>query len=327
MYCSEVLFSHEGEQRSLHCTLNLPLHCESTRSLALIVISLFFLYLQSLVESFWKKATRPDGRLFSQTRRTVVQRQVLTQHAAGSALVKLGDSQVIAGVSYAVGQPVGVNQGDVLVTISDSRNSGSGGNNMNSSLQLYLNRLLEETLDLEQLSIVPEQAAFRLFITVQILNHDGNIRDACLLACVAALTDTKLPTNTIWQDGKVWLRDGDVAEGDKEDAKSSNEKEDDSGSESFRQLQIPVVPVPLTMGVWHDVESDKTHLIVDPSEEEDSALTSRMTVVVNAMDPVQILLLDLSGRHAVSKTELALATRMAAGRAEELRDVLLHSSD
>jgi exosome complex RNA-binding protein Rrp42 (RNase PH superfamily) len=198
---------------------------------------------------------------------------------------------------------------------------------MNSSLQLYLNRLLEETLDLEQLSIVPEQAAFRLFITVQILNHDGNIRDACLLACVAALTDTKLPTNTIWQDGKVWLRDGDVVEGNKEDAKSSDGKKDGSELESFRQLQIPVVPVPLSMGVWYDVESDKTHLIVDPSEEEDSALTSRMTVVVNAMDPVQILLLDLSGRHAVSKTELALATRMAAGRAEELRDVLLNSSD
>jgi exosome complex RNA-binding protein Rrp42 (RNase PH superfamily) len=281
------------------------------------------------VESFWKKATRPDGRLFSQTRRTVVQRQVLTQHAAGSALVKLGDSQVLAGVSYAVGQPVGANQGDVLVTISDSRNSGSGGNNMNSSLQLYLNRLLEETLDLEQLSIVPEQAAFRLFITVQILNQDGNIRDACLLACVAALTDTKLPTNTIWQDGKVWLRDGDV-EGDKEDAKTSDDKEDGSGSSSsssMRQLQIPVVPVPLTMGVWLDQETGQTHLIVDPSAEEDTVLTSRMTVVVNAMDPVQILLLDLSGRHAVSKTELALATRMAAGRAEELRDVLLHSSD
>jgi exosome complex RNA-binding protein Rrp42 (RNase PH superfamily) len=281
------------------------------------------------VESFWKKATRPDGRLFSQTRRTVVQRQVLTQHAAGSALVKLGDSQVIAGVSYAVGQPVGVNQGDVLVTISDSRNSGSGGNNMNSTLQLYLSRLLEETLDLEQLSIVPEQAAFRLFITVQILNQDGNIRDACLLACVAALTDTKLPTNTIWRDGKVWLRDGANAEGDKEDAKSSDDKEDGSGSESssWRQLQIPVVPVPLTMGVWLDQETGQTHLIVDPSAEEDTILTSRMTVVVNAMDPVQILLLDLAGRHAVSKTELALATRMAAGRAEELRDVLLNSSD
>jgi exosome complex component RRP42 len=281
------------------------------------------------VESFWKKATRPDGRLFSQTRRTVVQRQVLTQHAAGSALVKLGDSQVIVGVSYAVGQPVGSNQGDVLVTISDSRNSGSGSNNMNSSLQLYLNRILEETLDLEQLSIVPEQAAFRLFMTVQILNQDGNIRDACLLACVAALTDTKLPTNTIWQDGKVWLRDGVdvVVEGDKEDAKSSDDKEDGSHTESWRQLQLPVVPVPLTMGVWLDQETGQTHLIVDPSAEEDTTLTSRMTVVVNAMDPVQILLLDLSGRHAVSKTELALATRMAAGRAEELRDVLLNASD
>jgi exosome complex RNA-binding protein Rrp42 (RNase PH superfamily) len=269
------------------------------------------------VESFWKKATRPDGRLFSQTRRTVVQRQVLTQHAAGSALIKLGDSQVLAGISYAVGQPVGVNQGDVLVTIQDCRNSGSSGNNMNSSLQLYLQRLLEETLDLEQLSIVPEQAAFRLFLTVQILNHDGNIRDACLLACVAALTDTKLPTNTIWQDGKVWLKDDVV---DVEGAINEVDKE------SMRNLQMPVVPVPLSMGVWHDQETDQTHLIVDPTAEEDSILASRMTVVVNALDPVQILLLDLTGRHAVSKTELALATRMAAGRAEELRDVLFTSS-
>ena len=283
------------------------------------------------MESFWKKATRPDGRLFSQTRRTVVQRQVLTQHAAGSALVKLGDSQVIVGVSYAVGQPVGgVNQGDVLVTVQDSRSNSS--NNMNSSLQLYLNRLLEETLDLEQLSIVPGTAAFRLLLTVQILNQDGNIRDACLLACVAALADTKLPTNTILQDGKVWLRDGEGgeadADADKEDAKRSDDKEDDSGSElsSMRQLQIPVVPVPLTMGVWLDQETGQTHLIVDPSAEEDTILQSRMTVVVNAMDPAQIVLLDVTGRHAVSKTELALATRMAAGRAEELRDVLIFTS-
>jgi exosome complex RNA-binding protein Rrp42 (RNase PH superfamily) len=80
--------------------------------------------------------------------------------------------------------------------------------------------------------------------------------------------------------------------------------------------------VSLSMGVWCD-QTQTTHLIVDPTSEEELILTTRLTVVVNAADPAQILSFDLTGRHALSKTELALATKMAAGRAEELRDVLL----
>jgi hypothetical protein len=93
----------------------------------------------------------------------------------------------------------------VLVTISDSRNSG-GGNNMNFSLQLYLNRLLEETLDSIGVGVPGTSGLSSVHYGADTQSR-RNIRDACLLACVAALTDTKLPTNTIWQDGK-WLRDG-----------------------------------------------------------------------------------------------------------------------
>jgi len=202
---------------------------------------------------------------------------------------------VIAAVSYLVGQPVStLDQGDIIV-ILDNR----------VSLQSYLQRLLEETLDLTQLSIVSGQAAFRLQVTVQILNSDGNLRDACLLACVAALLDTKLPTNTIWESGKVHLKE--------------------TSEDCRKRLKMPVIPVPLSLGIWcnrDDNNGETMHWIVDPTKEEEDVLQNGMTMVVNAFQPEQILSLELSGQRSISRTDLALAAHMAAGRAQELQSLL-----
>lgn len=203
------------------------------------------------------------------------------------------------------------------MTLQDSRGN-SNNNNMDSALQLYLQRLLEETLDLDQLQIVPSKAAFRLTLTVQIINNDGNLRDACLTACTAALADTQLPIDTVWQDGTVFLKDNDV-----------------TGSATAAALcsfKMPILPVPLSMGIWHNDASTRNDtitsavLLVDPAADEEQALKSTITIVVNANEPTEILSLQMSGLVAVTKTELALATKLAAGRAKELRDVLVPSS-
>jgi hypothetical protein len=57
----------------------------------------------------------------------------------------------------------------MLVTISDSRNSGSGGNNMNFLVCSCISTDSSKNVGLG--TIVPEQAAFRLFITAQIINQ------------------------------------------------------------------------------------------------------------------------------------------------------------
>ena len=233
-------------------------------------------------------------------RQTTIQQGILTKHSIGSALVKLGSTQVIAAVSYLVGQPVStLDQGDIVVTLDN-----------NVSLQSYLQRLLEETLDLTQLSIVSGQAAFRLQLTVQVLNKDGNLRDACLLACIAALLDTKLPTNTIWESGKVYL---------KETTEDCN-----------RRLKMLVIPVPLSLGIWCDEDSkdDKMHWIVDPIGGEEEFLHISMTIAVDALQPEHILSLELSGsKRSIVRTDLALAAHMATERAKELQSLLTNRTD
>lgn len=191
-----------------------------------------------------------------------------------------------------VGQPLSnTDCGDLVVNLPE-----------HLSLQSYLQRTLDETMDWSQLTIVHSHAAFRLIVSIQILNDSGNLRDACMLASVSALQDTKIPTNTLWQSGKVWLKVVD-------------------GNDKPKMLSIKVLPVALSMGTWKD-SSGYNHWIVDPAVEEEAQLSNALTIVINANDSSHVLSIDLSGEEGISKTDLAFAAHLAKGRAEEIKSIL-----
>jgi len=297
-----------------------------------------------LPDLYWKHKTRPDGRIFSQARPTSVAVSVLQKNAIGSAIVTMKSSPVVmdgadessddintnatqstlvlAGVTADVGQPSS-RAGDLRVTLVPS----------NPALESWLQRLLVACLDLDQLGIVPGKAAFGLDVTVAILNFDGNLRDSCLLAAVAALTDTMLPAIVV-HDGRVFtLPDNDSVRKVPQSLKSFPSK----------KLVLGRIPISLSMGSIHisckmdsddnisDGEMDctierKHYWLVDPAKEEESVCEGGISVVVNGLNPEQILSLDYTGRVSTTSTDVALALRMAQGRVEEFLPLLAPST-
>ena len=231
--------------------------------------------------------------MFSRARSTTITSGVVTRNAAGSALACLGHSQCMAAVTLQVGTPAAghAENGDVVVT--------------SPHYSTWLERVIWESglVDMAQLAIVPAQAAWRVQISMLVFNHDGNLKDCMLLAAVAALRDTKLPTTVVDKNGLVHIQ---------------------KDSHNARTSLLPAatnhnIPIPLTVGILQT--HNDTILLVDPTLLEQDVCQSSCTVVVNAATK-EICNVDFSGSIAISSQQLALVTQMALGRAQELTVLL-----
>jgi exosome complex RNA-binding protein Rrp42 (RNase PH superfamily) len=236
---------------------------------------------QSFVSSFFAQSIRPDGRSFNQSRPVSLIKGVLSKHTAGSALVKFGTTQVLAGVTLQIGQPAATTSasGDVLLVVAN-----------HTTLQRWLQRTL--IIPLEQLSL-GTGAAWRLTVTCQILSDEGNLRDACLLAVVAALMDTKLPATQRNKDG-AW----DIDAGGK-----------------ITPLTGIVPPIAVTFGVCEDAVC-----AVDPTPQEDPLLVGRLTMVMTNSEVSNV---SFSGHVGLTQEHVAMAAKVALRRAKELEMLLV----
>lgn len=291
---------------------------------------------KAYIPEFWKQKTRPDGRIFAQARKTTVVAGVLERNALGSALVKFSSSSemdsagsaaetadtsnsylpkptkntathVLAGVTAEVGQPA-AGEGDLKITLMPQ----------NAVLESWLQRLLLQVVDLEQLGIMKGKSAFGLDITIAVLNDDGNIGDVCLLAAMAALRDTQLPPIVV-QDGRVYTLQNDNAL-----------KQVPSSLATFtaKKISLPIVPLSLTMGVTslktkgEITNRSEQKWLVDPSKEEESVCDGSITIVVNALNVDQILSLEYQGNVSLTQSSIAIGVQMAKSRAIELWPLL-----
>mmetsp|Transcript_14243 Transcript_14243/g.23584 ORF Transcript_14243/g.23584 Transcript_14243/m.23584 type:complete len:272 (-) Transcript_14243:4-819(-) len=245
---------------------------------------------KSFLKGFFAQSTRPDGRLFSMCRPTTMTRGILQLHTVGSSLVRLGNTQVLCGVTLQIGAPSAIpNQGDVVVTAPLS--------------QEELQRILTDMIDLSCLGIVEAQAAWRLQVTLQVLQDDGNVWDASFLAAIAALQDTRLPATQ--RNAKAGTME--IIE---------NNNSNDEGT----PLTFHYTPIPLTVGIYYNAENDKTHLLADPTPQEEHLLQGHMTMVVS--DDDQIVHVQHASKVGLGRDQLAVCAHMAYGRGKEIRTLL-----
>lgn len=242
------------------------------------------LSLKSFLSSFFTQSVRPDGRTFSQSRPVSIIQGVFSKHTAGSALVKIGATHVLSGVTLQIGQPGATTSrpcGDVLITTEDT------------ALQQWLQRVIV-TLPLEQLCLQQgSAAAWRLTITCHIVGQDGNINDAALLAVVAALLHTKLPkTQRNSKDG-TW----------------------EIIAKSDTTSLIPwACPIPVSFGIY-----DNGTCLLDPTSQENPLLVGRLSMVIINNEVANI---SLSGHVGLSQDQLAMTAQVALQRAKELNVIL-----
>jgi exosome complex RNA-binding protein Rrp42 (RNase PH superfamily) len=237
----------------------------------------------------------------------------LFQHAAGSALVKQGATKVAVATTIQIGQPgpESPELGDVFVTVEDNNNSH------NDVLQARLQRILEETLPPE-LGLWIGKACIRLVFTVMILQDAGNVMDAALLGCMAAWKDTSLPTMNELQevDGKLFWKQApksSVKKSSKDDSEAKMEVDEENKME-----KKDIIRISLTMGVA--TIKNKTVFVVDPTKIEIKQLEGMITVVASL--PSRTIQVEYTGSISLGATDLALAVKMANGRADELLRLL-----
>ena len=171
-----------------------------------------------IVENLRKKQMREsvsagkrlDERGLDETRPIEIKVNVIKK-ASGSAWVKLGKTEVVAGVKVETGEPFeGLeNSGALIITaevlpIASPHIEPGPPDEETIELARVVDRGVRESdmLDLSKLVLVPGKIVYTIFVDCSIINVDGNLFDATSYAVVAALSSCKLPVFEI-KDDKV----------------------------------------------------------------------------------------------------------------------------
>jgi len=244
-----------------------------------------------------RKGERIDGRGLHEYRKIEIETNVISK-AEGSALVKIGDTKVIAGVKTEIGKPfpdtpdmgVQIVNAELIPIASPFFEPGPPGED-DIELSRVIDRGLRssEAIKLNELAPIPGEKVWIIYIDIYPLDHYGNLVDASGLAAVSALLTTKI---------KNWkVEDGDVVLLDEE-----------------KPLPIGEVPVFVTVGKIGDT------LIVDPSYEEELILDAKITLAVTSNGKISGI--QKSGLGGFTPEEIKNAVSLAINVADQVRKKL-----
>lgn len=217
------------------------------------------LYKKETIMNLIAKGLRLDGVRTPESPRTVKIDVGVIEKAEGSAHVRLGNTQVIAGVKIDVGTPFRDTPDQGVLTVhaefvplaSPLFEPGPPDENA-IELARVIDRSLREVgaVDLNALAIRPGEKVWIVWVDLYILDHDGNLFDASMLAAMAALLNAKLPYYEELETGEIVL--------------------DRGRSEGPLPVKHRVVTV--TLAKIGD------YLIVDPDFEEESVADARIVL-------------------------------------------------
>jgi exosome complex component RRP42 len=163
-----------------------------------------------------KEGNRHDGREPLEYRDIEIQADYINETANGSAMVEIGKTKVLVGISIDVEEPYPDRpESGTIVTNAElapmaSREYESGPPQEDGvELARVVDRGIREAeaIDLEDLCITPGEKVYTVFIDAHVLNDDGNLIDATSLAAMTALKSGYLPeydeeTGTLNRDEK-----------------------------------------------------------------------------------------------------------------------------
>lgn len=235
------------------------------------------------LKRFVDKDVRPDGRGPS-TSRTLRMTNGSISPAVGSALVKLGSTTVLAGVTATLVAPdygspeKGVFEVLVDIVSTATANFRSARAEESQILTEYLHTLVSPSVDLSALCVKKEKLVWHLKLNVYCIDHDGNLEDSIVLAALAALRDVRLPT--------VRMIDDTDAEND-ENGRTIDKMVDDADQNDESNSLVAVVsssrsvalelqgfPLPVSFQLFCG------KALIDPSVEEEKVCASRITFLM-----------------------------------------------
>ncbi len=214
---------------------------------------------RDFISDLLRKGERLDGRGFNEYRDLEIEVNVVPAKAEGSALVRLGDTSIVAGVKVLVGDPYSdsPDKGVIMVTAEMSPIASplfELGPPKEGAIELarVVDRGVREsgTVDTKKLCIEEGKKVYMIFADIYPMEYDGNLIDASSIAVNAALLTTKYPEMK-WEDDKVVKTD--------------------------KMLQLPLN----NMAIEHTVSKIDESLVIDPTLKEEFVQDCRLTMAID----------------------------------------------
>ncbi|EFJ19469.1 hypothetical protein SELMODRAFT_233365 [Selaginella moellendorffii] len=270
------------------------------------------LYPAQFLERYLDASVRPDGRPLTRSRPTSVSFNAVSS-ADGSALVKIGNTTMLAGAKLETMEPAAdtPDQGCLSVDFvmppicSPRVRPGRPAEEAYVITEQLQNALLSSgVVDLRELSIVSGKAAWMIYLDVYCLDADGSLLDAALLASVAALAHLQVPAICVRSEGKI--------------TKAPPDAQASSDGIEFtqpRRLNLGEFPFALTVAM------NQKSLIADPTAEEEAILDTKMIVILNSSQKI-IALHKAGGSTTASTATIQDCLALAMRRRKTLQKVL-----
>jgi exosome complex component RRP42 len=247
-------------------------------------------YLYNLV----KNGKRQDGRDLNQFRDISIETDLISK-AEGSARVKIGNTQVVAGIKMDVGEPYpDTPESGVITTAAElnplaSPDFESGPPDADAiELARVVDRGIRESevIELDKLCIEPNEKIWIVFIDIHIIDYDGNLFDAASLAALAAILTAKVPA-----------------------------KRFDLGEDYPLPVKEP--PISCTSVKFNDV------IVFDPSLDEEQIAEARITVATDSNGHIRAMQKGLNGSYTVD--EIKKIIKVSLDNGNEIRKKLFES--
>lgn len=209
------------------------------------------------------KGKRKDGRAFDQFRDISIEFGI-SKNAEGSARVRLGNTDIIAGIKMEPGEPYPDTQDEgVLKTgvefLAMAAPEFEFGPPSDEAIELarVVDRGIRHSnaIDTKALVITPKEKVWMVYLDMIVLNHDGNLMDAAGIAAIAALLDAKVPKLD---------KEGNVIFG-----------------EYTGKLPIREIPIPITTRKVMLPNGEASHLL-DTNSLEEEAVTAWLTITTRS---------------------------------------------
>lgn len=231
-----------------------------------------------------KSGKRLDGRKFDEHRPIEIQIGRLGR-AEGSAIVKIGKTQVAAGIKIGEGEPY-PDSPDVGVLMTSAELSPLSfpdfqpGPPSEGSIELarVIDRGIRESgcIELEKLCIEPGEKTRLVFVDAYVLDYNGNPIDAGALAAIAALHNAVI--------------------------------------EDFGKLPVVKKPIANTfIKIGDDV-------LLDPSLEEERVADARLTITIE--DSGMVCAMQKAGSGSWTQEEVLTCIDIAIKNTEDVRKIL-----
>ena len=247
------------------------------------------------IEELLNKGKRLDERSANEFRNLEIEFNI-SNKAEGSTLVKLGDTQVIAGIKMDVMTPFrdSPDEGILMVgaelsPLASDRFEMGPPQIEAIELARIVDRGIREShcIDVKKLCITPGEKVWCIFVDLYILNADGNLIDAANIAAVSALHTAVFP--------KLNEEKG-VLYGD------------------FTKDRIPMNSMPINV-TSYKIDSK---FLIDPIQEEEDCAKCRLSVSMVFGDDVQIHAMQKAGEEPLTEEQILEIVEESAKQGRKL---------